>query len=377
MKPDYAGGSLVNLMASLIKSRGGASPYKQLRVLSQKELDKKHVVFILIDGLGYEYLKKQKKGFFHKHLRGKITSIFPSTTSACVTTIATGVASQQHGIVGWHTYYKELGAVCTPLRFMTRVGAPLPQRAPLFSCKSYINTIKTEKLVIFPEAIADSTYSKATLAGIKRKPFKTFKQAADLIAAAAKSKKRSFVYAYWGDLDGYLHHYGTRAKQPAKHLEQLSKGVEKLVRRLAGTDTVLIITADHGFIDTIKGGLINLNRHPKLQACLTLPLSGEPRMAYAYVRVGKEREFKQYIKEHFKAKLSVVKSSTYLKRGYFGLGKQHPRLQERIGDYILVPKPGYIVMDYLGNGKGGNYDLSNHGGMSKEELYVPLIVISP
>src|SRR3989338_8009442 len=95
--PNYKDGSIVNLMSSLGKSFGGKTGYGSLRLLPPRELKSKYVVLLLIDGMGYEFIKRYgKKSIFWKHLRGKMTSVFPSTTAASITTINTGVAPQQH-----------------------------------------------------------------------------------------------------------------------------------------------------------------------------------------------------------------------------------------------------------------------------------------
>ena len=44
-----------------------------------------------------------------------------------------------------------------------------------------------------------------------------------------------------------------------------------------------------------------------------------------------------------------------------------------IGDYVLIMKENYVLKDDLLNHKSHNH-LGSHGGISKEELFVPLIV---
>lgn len=57
---------------------------------------------------------------------------------------------------------------------------------------------------------------------------------------------------------------------------------------------------------------------------------------------------------------------------WFGLGETHPQLHRRIGDRVLLMQENYIVRDWLAQEK--RYDLTGvHGGLSEDELYVPLI----
>jgi hypothetical protein len=70
---------------------------------------------------------------------------------------------------------------------------------------------------------------------------------------------------------------------------------------------------------------------------------------------------------------SVVKSSTLLKQGRFGRYAPHPKLHERIGDYTLIMKGHYTIAQNLMDAPAST-DIGNHGGVSENEMKVPLIV---
>src|SRR3989344_7426417 len=122
--PNYKDGSLANLMGSILQGCGNASLYKPLKILKPGELKpSRNVVLLLIDGMGYDFfIKHCKKQVLRKHLRGSISSMFPSTTGACIPTLLTGVAPQQHASVGWHVFLKEIGQISAVLPFMPRLG---------------------------------------------------------------------------------------------------------------------------------------------------------------------------------------------------------------------------------------------------------------
>ena len=123
--PDYAGGSIVNLMASVITARGGKTfGYPVLKGLDTRDLrGARNLILIVIDGLGYKYLLNAGPGrTLRQHLKGKITSVFPTTTATAITTFLTGIAPQQHGITGWFTYFKEIDRVTAVLPFRAREG---------------------------------------------------------------------------------------------------------------------------------------------------------------------------------------------------------------------------------------------------------------
>ncbi|MHA1675237.1 MAG: alkaline phosphatase family protein [Promethearchaeota archaeon] len=78
-------------------------------------------MLLVIDGMGYEYFTAHGKGStFLKHLRGRMTSVFPTTTAAAMTSFYSGVAPLNHGIPAWHTYLQEFGAVSTILPMAVR-----------------------------------------------------------------------------------------------------------------------------------------------------------------------------------------------------------------------------------------------------------------
>jgi hypothetical protein len=130
-RPDYAGGSLVNLMASLIRSRGGRSPHRALAGLPPSALRPySKVVLLLLDGLGANQLhafvtRGKGRQFFARHPWQIITTACPATTAAVVTTLATGASPAEHAILGWHLNLPDLGMVGTLLPFITRTNSPI------------------------------------------------------------------------------------------------------------------------------------------------------------------------------------------------------------------------------------------------------------
>ena len=92
MKPDYSGGGLVNLMASLVVGRGGLARHPLLSSLDAKALaDATNVVLFIVDGLGDGYLRRRGAGGeLARRRRGAMTSVFPPTTASAITTSYTG-----------------------------------------------------------------------------------------------------------------------------------------------------------------------------------------------------------------------------------------------------------------------------------------------
>ncbi len=378
MKPDYRR-SIVNLMTSIGRARGGKGfPYKQLSILPAGRLQgARNIVLLIIDGLGYNYLMPKGGSFIRSGLIGSITSVFPPTTSASITSFMTAVAPQQHAVTGWFVQLKEVGVATTFLPFHARMGSSAYSEHGvtfdmLLDTKGFSERIKTQTFHVTHSKIVDSDYNRSIARRAKRLGYATldgfFRQVKKAIGANTKKK---FIYAYWPTLDSLAHKNGIKSKAAADHFRELDRKMESFVRSLK--NTTVIITADHGFIDTTKSRVINLDRHPKLKECLSMPLSGEARLAYCYVHPSKAKQFESYVKRNLKHACDLVTSEQLVRRGYYGLGRPNPKLHDRIGDYVLVMKENYIIKDRLVHHEF-EYHTGNHGGVSADEMLVPLIV---
>ena len=93
--PDYKN-SIVNLMSSLTQGLGtqrlgngkqDSNPYQPLQLLPQHEIENsQHVVMLVVDGLGYNYVQTHSESL-KRSLRGRLTSVFPSTTAAAISSL--------------------------------------------------------------------------------------------------------------------------------------------------------------------------------------------------------------------------------------------------------------------------------------------------
>ncbi len=381
--PDYERGSIVNLMSSIQTALGaGSGSYAPLPQLPAHRLSEdRNVVLLVVDGLGHGYLSRHGSGgTLCKHLEGRITSVFPPTTVTAITTFLTGTAPQQHGLTGWFIYFKELGSVASVLHFAPRYGGTSLEDAGIdprviIDHPSIFERIEARSYAVLPKRIADSAYSRVTCEGAERRPYTTleelFQSVGDILR---ENEERKYVYAYWPELDHLGHVHGIASEQAAARFAQLDTAFADFLRSIEGTETSVIVTADHGFIDPTPEEQISLDDHPQLTATLTLPLCGEPRTAYCYVHPEKVEEFEKYIESELAYCATFTRSRALIDQGYFGLGEPHPHLAERIGHYVLQMKDHYAIKDWV-LGEPRFVPVGVHGGLSEEELYVPLIVV--
>lgn len=89
--PDYEN-SILNLINSILHYYHVETKYNGIDILDQKlEKKYKNIVLIILDGMGENILNAiSPNGFFKKHQERKITSVYPSTTTAAMTTYYSG-----------------------------------------------------------------------------------------------------------------------------------------------------------------------------------------------------------------------------------------------------------------------------------------------
>ena len=379
-RPDYSGGGFLNLVASLAAARGAPARHPFLSLLPPAELEAaRNVVFLIVDGLGDAWLRARPAGAMLAARRGAISAVFPSTTACAITTSYTGYSPAEHGLTGWHTYFGAAGCVGSPLPFRVRGSdAPLASRGTppraLYRDGGYLDAMDTETWVVSWDAILESDYNRFHCGDARRIAYRDLDGLVAGVERAAKSGPgRKFVYAYWWQLDALAHRHGMDSAETAAHFAQLDAAFGDLLARLAGTGTVLVASADHGFVDCPPQDTLALEDAPGLSALLRLPLTGERRIAWCHVQPGREEEFAARAREWLGERADVVPSRQLLADGWLGTGDPHPAIAERIGDVALVMRGRNTIKDWVA-GEARFLHIGNHGGTSADEMTIPLLV---
>jgi hypothetical protein len=375
MRPDYAGGSLVNLVASIVAARGGKALHPPLRNLSGLD-EARNVVLLIIDGLGDNYLMRRGAGGeLARRRRAAITSVFPSTTASAITTSYTGRTPLEHGLTGWFTYFGAAGCVAAALPFRSRGDMqPLSRRGvtpeQIYACPALFESLPVRSIVVTHKDIIDSEYNSRHCRGAERLAYETLDGLVAQVGAAVRSSDaRKFVYAYWPIYDQVSHQFGSESAEASAQLEQIDQAFGALLGKLAGTDSAIIASADHGFIDVPPEASLELPS--ALAAELRLPLCGERRVVYCHVHNAKT--FSEKAKDWLGERADVMPSSALVDEGWFGPGEPHPRFAERIGDVALVMRDRHTVKDWA-PGESRHLHIGNHGGTSDDEMLIPLIL---
>jgi hypothetical protein len=369
--PDYSGGGFVNLIASFAAACEVEPRHATLDLLPVAEFSgARNIVFWIVDGLGDNYLTAHRPaGNLAGLRRGAISAVFPSTTATAITTSFTGATPAEHGLTGWFTYFSAAGCVVAPLPFRSR-GDNLPlglrgvSHEHLFVSPPLLDLLARRAIVVSARSIVNSDYNLHHSGAAERRAYDSL----DGLVA-----ERKFIYAYWAEFDTASHKHGVASREARAQFERVDEAFGELLHRLAGTETLLVVTADHGFMDSPAGDLLMLEDGPGLAKLLKLPLCGERRLAFCHVQDGRVAEFAARARDWLGERGAVRASSDLLDEGWFGPGRAHPQLAERIGDLTLVMNDRYTVKDWT-PGESRHLHNGNHGGATGDELLIPLVV---
>jgi hypothetical protein len=373
-RPDYSGNGFVNLISSVIEARGGRPRHAPLAALPAPEISNAtNILLVIVDGLGDRYIAAQGKGALARHRRAPISAVFPSTTASAITTSFTGATPLEHGLTGWFTYFSRAACVGAPLPFQRRgERASLGVRAhDLFVERSLFDGIETRSVVVSYRPIIDSTYNSFHCGRAERLAYDNLEGFLEQAVSAVKSDTgRKLVYAYWPEFDALSHQYGVGSTEVRAHFDALDAVFGELLARLAGTDTAIVLSADHGFLDCPFEEALELP--PELSSQLRFPLCGERRVAFCHVH--EPARFIERANAFFGARAEVRQSHELADEGWFGPGRAHPDFAERIGDVALVMNGRATVKDWVPGESSRHLHIGNHGGLSEDEMTIPLVV---
>ena len=320
----------------------------------------RNVVLFLLDGLGQNILTGHlsESSFLRLHQMDTLSSVFPPTTTAAATALETGLFPSQSGWLGWSIFWPPLGQNIALYPNTTENG----QQAAAYHigehCLSVTQLTKQIRKARGIDAVSISSQGDINASSPE-----------DVFAAVnqlCNSPGEHFIYAYLNDPDHHLHHHGCNAKCVKELLVTIDKALENLQKSCP--DTIFILTADHGFIDVES---LCLEDFPKLEDTLIRKPSIEPRVLNLFVKHGHEQQFLKQWKEAMGDSYILYTKAQVLEQQLFGPGPYHHLLEDMLGDYLAVactpltlfPNPSYL-----------KFMKATHGGMTSDELTVPLIV---
>ncbi len=355
------------------------------------------VIVLLLDGFGYrQWVKYVDRHPFLKRIaeRGTVAplcSVFPATTAAALTTMHTGLTPQQHGLLEWMVYDRDLDRNIYTLPFTeivtheSLVGKADPDI--LFDGETVYECLAKAGIPSYAftnASIAYSPYAKRLMRGSTPVPYKN---ASDLVVNLRQLLVRSkrgpaYFYVYWDLIDSISHLYGPHSEQYLAELDSFFHLLQtQLMEELpaeVGHRVSLLVTADHGHISIRPSDTVFLNDIPDVTKHFRRAADGQPippwgsaRDCFLAIEPDKIEEVRRLLRDVLDGRASVLCSDDAIRARLFGCGPVHPRFRARAGDLLILPHDSRTVWYQHEPGPRKFTKLGHHGGLTPDETLVP------
>jgi hypothetical protein len=319
------------------------------------------VVLLVVDGLGWDAIGTH--GPTVPTLAGMegraITTVAPSTTAAALTSIATGVAPSEHGLIGYRVRVD--GHVLNALSWQSdarRLPDPgLVQRREPF---------RGRDVPVVTKAVFRSTgFTEAHLRGTRLVGWRTVSEIVEHCRLLVGAGER-FVYAYYPGVDEVAHAHGLFDGFYVAELGFADRLVGALLDVLPDS-AALVVTADHGQVHVGPDGWLPLGPFEELvDAC-----SGDGRFRFLHARRGAAAELYDAAKREHGDHAWVMSRDELLEGGWLG-PPPGPQVLRRIGDVVIAPFEPVAIIDEALPREASL--ISAHGSLTAAEIEVPLLV---
>jgi len=356
------------------------------------------VVLFLVDGFGWRFMERfQQASFLQRLIRlgrlEKLTSQFPSTTAAHLTTIHTGLPVGQSGVFEWFYYEPQLDRMIAPLLFsfagdkgrdtLKATGFPARQLYPTQTLYQAFAQEGVRSHVFGGREYTPSTYSKVVMQGAALHGYRTLPEGlVNLGELLEKKSSPLYIHFYFDKIDGLCHEYGPVSPQAEAEIESFLLVMESFFERLLPRRKriLFLMTADHGSMQVDPKTTVFLNTDSRMAGVerflranargeLLVP-GGSARDMFLYLREGLLDEAQTFLSARLEEKAAVARTRDLLAEGYFG-PEISDEFRGRLGDLVILPYRGQSVWWYVKD-KFEQRFFGHHGGLSPEELEIPL-----
>ena len=397
-RPAYAGRSLPNISRSVVEALGvpiGDGP--PLAPPLDRELDpfegrqtEGPVVVLLIDGFGwFPFSGWARRGaspesvWWGEHAR-PITTVFPTTTVAALTSLSSGTTPAQHGVVAPNLYLPQLDVVVDVLR-MSRVDQPGPEElvTPSWSTASVSGSPSLFRRGVTGVALSrhqfqHTGFNRILYEGAEYVGYATASDLAHLLdELLRRTHPPPLTFAYWDELDTVHHLRGPDEVSFDFEVDRVVHLLAHVARRLGPTlarSVTMLVTGDHGQVSVDPARQIRVDLVPAIADEMVRPLAGDRRAGFFTARPGRREALRSALETYLPPGHRIIPMSEASAAGLFGPPPYHPELAERLGDFLaLVPVPTGLLSPRLRHGSRSPDFRGSHSGLEPEELVVPLV----
>ncbi len=346
-------------------------------------------MFLLVDGLGYDLMLKAisnspilRKAFSDARIK-KITTIVPSFTPTVITSIDSGLTVAEHGIVGSPLYIKETGETgnvfglsWAPSRDET-IGKT--DTYPLFPELNTLLSMSKRRGFVYMqhENIISKSSNSNFLHDINYSKYISMDDLIIQSISLIKSRSKKLIYAYVDYIDHAEHTYTKDSELGlAITIYALEHIAERLVPVLREYGWELVITSDHGQISITQRNITQINAKSSIMENLSAPPWGANRIMFFGVSENKKKKFEEQFAKLYGSRFLLYDSEEAIKSGIFGAKSAKSWIRYRFGTYVAIGKGNNLMYYRFPKRRERDTKLAGyHGGMSKEEMEIPLFIL--
>lgn len=371
--PRYGGGSLADVLPAALTALGlpGERPGPALP-------GSRTVVVLLVDGLGTRALREHAElapyltGLLDAPASHEITSVFPTTTPIALTSLGTGLTPGEHGITGLLVRLTD-GTVAN----MLAIPAATDLRALQAQPTAFERAVEAGVAVtrVGPAVFDGQGLTEAGLRGGAYLAAESPSSRATAVHVAVRRTPpgvRGLVYCYYGDLDGTGHRHGADSDAWRAELRRVDQWVAQVAAGLPGGST-LLVTSDHGMVDVPMSRRWDVATTPDLAAGV-VATSGDMRGVQVHVRRGALDDARAAWRATLGEAFVVLDQDDAVAAGWYG-PVVRDEVRGRLGDLLALAVQDTVVVDSRQLPAYVLGLIGMHGGLTPEELEVPLLVL--
>jgi len=329
-------------------------------------------VVVLVDGLGWHLLDSSRDVAPYLSSLDSLeplTSGVPSTTVTSLTSLGTGLAPGQHGVVGYTSRIPGTDRLLNALKWSADVD-PLTWQ-PYPSMFEQMGAAGARVATVNRASFEGTGLTVCSQRGAVYYGADTVWERLSVVAEVAKADC-SLTYAYESTLDHLGHDVGCTGPAWRRRLAEVDDELLRL-RAALPSDSVMVVTADHGMVDIATEGRLDVDDFPDLLDDVVL-LGGEARLRHVYCRAGADGDVAARWRERLGDRAAILTRAAAEEAGWFG--PVAPAVRPRIGDVLVAGLDGFAAFSrrlFPVEGKMIGF----HGSLTPQEMLVPLLVDAP
>ena len=325
-------------------------------LLSDDVHEAETINFILADGLCYENLKSTDS-YLNKNVTKSINTTFPSSTNVALSSIAFMKNPIEHGLIGYYMYDKSQYGLINALNWNEDnknflLSDHFKKQNSIWKIfkenKIYASNFQPRNLVGTP--LSDCLYDLSSTI-----PYEDEQNLLELLSESTILENK-FNFIYYPLIDVTAHIFGVNSEEWKIEIAKFEKLVYE-ISNISNKKTKTVISADHGLTNIDAECRHHLNYGEDLQ------IYGDQRSVYI-------NGSQESVLETFSEVPGVLLEQHEL--SYLLGDPTNEFLQSIYPDFCFLVEDKNIIYPKHLSAKLKGY----HGGLSKEELKIPIIELS-